>query len=149
MSRQAPTLGRLARAGFDDLSAAAARLASLATLTGLDEEHLLVAFANAADPDEALVATERLHARAPQEVAAVLAPEASADRFARLIGGSRGFADFLLRHPSEMALLQEVPGPPLSADEARGLLLSTVEGAWSAAPGSQDRVASALRVRYR
>ncbi|MFF2369257.1 bifunctional [glutamine synthetase] adenylyltransferase/[glutamine synthetase]-adenylyl-L-tyrosine phosphorylase [Agromyces sp. NPDC058110] len=149
MSRQAPTLGRLARAGFDDLSAAAARLESLATLTGLDEEHLLVAFGNAADPDEALVATERLHARAPHEVAAVLAPAASAERFARLVGGSRGFADFLLRHPSEMALLQEVPGPPLSADEARGLLLATVEGAWAAAPGSQDRVTSALRVRYR
>ncbi|GAA1953396.1 bifunctional [glutamine synthetase] adenylyltransferase/[glutamine synthetase]-adenylyl-L-tyrosine phosphorylase [Agromyces allii] len=149
MSRQAPTLGRLARAGFDDLSAAAARLESLATLTGLDEEHLLVAFANAADPDEALVAAERLHARAPDEIAAVLAPAASAERFARLVGASRGFADFLLRHPSELALLQEVPGPPFSTDEARALLLAAVEGASAHPSVSFERVASALRVRYR
>ncbi|ANJ27084.1 bifunctional [glutamine synthetase] adenylyltransferase/[glutamine synthetase]-adenylyl-L-tyrosine phosphorylase [Agromyces aureus] len=149
MSRQAPTLGRLARAGFDDLSASAARLGSLATLTGLDEEHLLVAFGTAADPDEVLIATERLLARAPDEVAAVLAPAASAERFARLIGASRGFADFLLRHPSELALLQEVPGPPFSTDEARVLLLASVERASADLAADFERVAAALRVRYR
>ncbi|MET4158198.1 bifunctional [glutamine synthetase] adenylyltransferase/[glutamine synthetase]-adenylyl-L-tyrosine phosphorylase [Agromyces sp. PvR057] len=149
MSRQAPTLGRLARAGFDDLSAAAGRLETLAELTGLDEEHLLVAFAHAADPDEALIATERLQARAPQEVAAVLAPASSAERFVRLIGASRGFADFLLRHPSEIALFQEVPGPPFSTDDARGLLLAAVEGASAHPSASSELVASALRVRYR
>lgn len=150
MSRQAPTLGRLARAGFDDLSASAARLESLATLTGLDEEHLLVAFGHAADPDEALIATERMHARAPQEVSAVLATEASAERFALLIGASRGFADFLLRHPAEIAMFQEVPAPPFSTDEARALLVAAVEGAAAARESvTADLLASALRIRYR
>ena len=73
MSRQAPALGRLARAGFDDLDPAAAGLEALASATGLDDEALLEAFAHAGDPDEALNATLRLQERAPDEVAAVLA----------------------------------------------------------------------------
>ncbi|MGI9824536.1 bifunctional [glutamine synthetase] adenylyltransferase/[glutamine synthetase]-adenylyl-L-tyrosine phosphorylase [Agromyces sp. Marseille-Q5079] len=149
MSRQTPTLGRLARAGFDDLSAAASRLGALADATSLDEEHLLAAFAHAADPDEALIATERLLARAPQEVTAALEQSASAERFARLIGASRGFADFLLRHPSELALFQEVPGPPFTAGEARELLLDAVEQAWTAPKSSLESASGALRVRYR
>jgi glutamate-ammonia-ligase adenylyltransferase len=36
MSRQAQTLGRLARAGFDDLDRAAASLESLAASSGVD-----------------------------------------------------------------------------------------------------------------
>ena len=113
MSRQAPTLGRLARAGFDDLDTAAAGLQALATGTGVDEERLLAAFAHAGDPDEALVACRRLQERAPHEVAAVLEHDASAERMALLLGASRGFADFLMRHPAEVALLQQVPMPPL------------------------------------
>ena len=54
MSRQAQTLGRLARAGFDDLDRAANGLESLASGTGVDQEALLEAFSHAGDPDEAL-----------------------------------------------------------------------------------------------
>ena len=149
MRRQTPTLGRLARAGFDDLSASSARLGALSSAMSLDEEHLLAAFGHAADPDEALIATERLHARAPHEITAALEQSASAERFARLVGASRGFADFLLRHPSELALLQEVPVPPFTAGEARELLIDAVTEAWSAPGSSLETTSAVLRIRYR
>ena len=104
MSRQAPTLGRLARAGFDDLDRSATALDALSGSTGVDPERLLTALGNAADPDEALAAMQRLHDRAPAEVAAVLGQDASAERMSRLLGASRGFADFLLRHPGKPSI---------------------------------------------
>ena len=119
MTRQVPTLARLARAGFDELDRAAAGIAALTAATGLASESMLEAFSVAADPDEALIAVQRLHDRAPAEVAAVLAHHASAERMSRLLGASRGMGDFLLRHPSEIAIFQEVPAPPLGVDEAR------------------------------
>ena len=149
MSRQAPTLGGLARAGFDDLERAAADLADLASTTGTDGERLLAAFSHAGDPDEALGAVRRMRERAPDEVSAVLGDATSAERMARLLGASRGFADFLLRHPAELAVFRQVPSPPPSVAEARAALLAAVEGA-SAAPGDPaEAAASALRIGYR
>ncbi len=149
MSRQAPTLGRLARAGFDDLERAAAGLSSLAAATGTGEEQLLAAFSVAGDPDEALMAMERLRERAPGEVGAVLAQEASAERLVRLLGASKGFADFLMRHPSEIAIVQQVPQPPLAADDARAVMLAALEGVDATGGALVDAAASAIRVRYR
>jgi glutamate-ammonia-ligase adenylyltransferase len=149
MSRQAPTLGRLARAGFDDLDTAAAGLEALAIATGVDEERLLAAFSHAGDPDEALVAAARLQERAPHEVAVVLEQDASAERLARLLGASRGFADFLMRHPGEVGLLQQVPMPPPAAADARESLLSALDDVDATPARYLDAAASALRVRYR
>ena len=149
MSRQAPTLGRLARAGFDDLDRAAAGLSSLTQATGVEEERLLAAFATAGDPDEALAATERLRERAPSEVAAVLAKDASAERLARLLGASKGFADFLLRHPSELAVLHQVPLAPLGSADARVAMLAALDDLEAPASSMLDAAAAAIRVRYR
>lgn len=149
MSRQAPTLGRLARAGFDDLDGSAVALEALAMSTGVEIEHLLTSFAHAADPDEALAAVQRLHDRAPAEVAAVLGQEASAERMARLLGASRGLTEFLLRHPAELAVLRQVPAPPPPVDEARALLLGAVDELPAAAAVLVDAASTAIRVRYR
>ena len=149
MSRQAPTLGRLARAGFDDLDTAAAGLQALAVGTGVDEERLLAAFSHAGDPDEALVACRRLQERAPHEVAAVLEHDASAERMALLLGASRGFADFLMRHPAEVALLQQVPMPPLGTDDARTVLVAALDDVDVPRARYLEAAASAIRVRYR
>ncbi|RZS66378.1 glutamate-ammonia-ligase adenylyltransferase [Agromyces ramosus] len=149
MSRQAQTLGRLARAGFDDLAAAAAGLEALAEATGVDEERLLTAYSHAGDPDEALVATRRLQERAPHEVAAVLGHDASAERMALLLGASRGFADFLMRHPREVAVLQEVPMPPLGTEDARTVMLAALDEVDVPAVRYLEAAASAIRVRYR
>ena len=123
MPRQAQTLGRFARAGFEDLDAAAAGLEALASATGADEDRLIAAFAQAGDPDGALVAARRLQERAPREVGAVLGQAASAERLTRLLGASRGFGDFLMRHPRELAVLGEVPTAPLEPEDARAMLL--------------------------
>lgn len=149
MSRQAPTLGRLARAGFDDLDRAAAGLGRLAEATGVDGEALLEALGTAADPDSALAELERLHDRAPAELVAVLAEPAAAERLARLVGASRGLADFLSRHPADIALLRAVPMPPPTSAEARGLLLAAVDGIPADAAADPDALAAAVRARYR
>ena len=149
MSRQAQTLGRLARAGFDDLDRAATSLESLATATGVDEDRLLDAFAQAGDPDEALAAARRLEERAPHELTPVLADGASAERMARLLGASKGFADFLLRHPAELAVLRQVPMQPLGADDARAVMSAALDGLDVPHAGFLDAAARAIRVRYR
>jgi [glutamine synthetase] adenylyltransferase / [glutamine synthetase]-adenylyl-L-tyrosine phosphorylase len=149
MSRQAQTLGRLARAGFDDLDRAATSLESLAAATGVDEDRLLGAFAQAGDPDEALASVRRLEERAPHEVIPVLAQDASAERMARLLGASKGFADFLLRHPAELAVLRQVPMQPLEADDARAVMLAAIDGLDVPHADLLDAAARAIRVRYR
>ncbi len=149
MSRQAPTLGRLARAGFDDLDRALTALEALSTATGVDTEHLLTAFTHAADPDAALAAVQHLHDRAPAEVIAVLREDASAERMSRLLGASRGFADFLLRHPDELAIFREVPMPPPTADDARAALIAAVNEAAAASDGALEASSAMIRLRYR
>lgn len=149
MSRQAQTLGRLARAGFYDLDRAAASLEELASATGVDEERLLGALAHAGDPDEALAAIRRLEERAPHELAAVLRLDESAERLARLLGASRGYADFLLRHPAELSILQQTPSRPLGADDARALMAAVLDDLDVPQAELPDAAATAVRVRYR
>ncbi|PWC04266.1 bifunctional [glutamine synthetase] adenylyltransferase/[glutamine synthetase]-adenylyl-L-tyrosine phosphorylase [Agromyces badenianii] len=149
MSRQAPTLGRVARAGFAELEAASAALGSLSTQTDIDVERLLDVFAQSADPDEALAVVHRLHERAPTELAAVLAHDSAAARLARLVGASRGFADFLLRHPPELAMFGQVPVAPPSGGEARASLLAALDDVVAAPAELTEHAARAIRVRYR
>ncbi|MCD2442089.1 bifunctional [glutamine synthetase] adenylyltransferase/[glutamine synthetase]-adenylyl-L-tyrosine phosphorylase [Agromyces sp. SYSU K20354] len=149
MTRKVPTLARLARAGFDELDRAAAGIEALTAATGTAPERLLDAFGVAADPDEALVAVQRLNDRAPAEVAAVLAHDASAERMTRLLGASRGLGDFLLRHPTQIALFQEVPAPPLDVDDARAALLASLDDGGTGGRLDTADAATRIRVRYR
>ncbi|WP_394551921.1 bifunctional [glutamine synthetase] adenylyltransferase/[glutamine synthetase]-adenylyl-L-tyrosine phosphorylase [Agromyces sp. MMS24-JH15] len=146
MSRQSPTLGSLARAGFAELDRASEGLHELAASTALELDGLLAAFAVSADPDEALAAVRRLHERAPETVRGLLAEPASADRLARLVGASPGFADFFQRNPGELDLLSAKPGRPPSQEVARESLLAAVDAAM---PAGAEAAARALRVRYR
>ncbi|WP_350346744.1 bifunctional [glutamine synthetase] adenylyltransferase/[glutamine synthetase]-adenylyl-L-tyrosine phosphorylase [Agromyces sp. G08B096] len=146
MSRQASILGALARAGFDDLGRAAEHIRELASATGVAADELAAAFAGAADPDAAVVAARRLRDRAPGETDRLLADPAAADRLARVLGASRGLADFFERNPAELALLAAEPEPPAAQREA------SVRLAGAVASGSGvdfDRESRALRVRYR
>ena len=149
MSRQAQTLGRLARAGFDDLDRAATSLEALATAAGVGDDRLLSAFAHAGDPDEALAAVLRLVERAPHEVTPVLGQDASAERMVRLLGASKGFADFLLRYPAELAVFRQVPMPPPAVDDARAVMFAALDDL-DVPPGDfVDAATRAIRVRYR
>ena len=149
MSRQAPTLGGLARAGFDDLDRAAAGLASLGDAAGVDPAALLDAFGGAADPDSALVDVQRLRDRAPERVTGLLSDPSSAARLVQLVGASRGLGDFLARHPAELEVLERHPSPPRSADAARAELIAAAEGVPGSGADLVDRGAQAVRVRYR
>ncbi|SIN76870.1 bifunctional [glutamine synthetase] adenylyltransferase/[glutamine synthetase]-adenylyl-L-tyrosine phosphorylase [Agromyces cerinus] len=149
MSRQAPTLGRVARAGFVELSGAAAALESLSASTGVAADSLLEVFAQAADPDEALAVVARLHEQAPTELAGVLDHENAAARLVRLVGASRGFADFLLRHPSDLASFAQVPVAPPSVAEARASLLAALDAVTAPPADLPEAAARAIRIRYR
>lgn len=149
MSRQAQSLGRLARAGFADLARAAQELEALASATGVDDEQLLAAFASAGDPDQALAATRRITERAPHEAIAVLRQPDSAERMALLLGASRGFADFLARHSAELTTLQQEPTPPLATGDARAVLVTALDELDPAGADFSEASATAIRVRYR
>ena len=68
---------------------------------------------------------------------------------ALLLGASRGFADFLMRHPREVAVLQEVPMPPLGTEDARTVMLAALDEVDVPVVRYLEAAASAIRVRYR
>ncbi|WP_353828042.1 bifunctional [glutamine synthetase] adenylyltransferase/[glutamine synthetase]-adenylyl-L-tyrosine phosphorylase [Agromyces sp. SYSU T0242] len=149
MTRQAPTLGALARAGFDDLEPAAEHALELAGAAGIDPASLVESLAGAADPDDALTELLRLRERAPEQVDELLRDEAARSRAARLLGASRGFAEFFLRNPDELSLLHDEPAPPpdpLTAAEELGAVVAAVD---DSGPALAEAGARALRIRYR
>jgi len=130
------TLTELARLGFAELSESGERIAALA----FDE--LLPAFANAADPDQALRLLGRLRESAPAQLASVLKDEDAAGRLIRVLGASEGLGEFLIRRPAELeSLAGELA--PLTAELYRDDLLAAVTGL------TGDPAITALRVRYR
>ena len=149
MSRQAPTLGGLARAGFTDLDRAAAGLERLGDATGVDQQMLLEAFGSAADPDAALADVERLRDRDPDRVAGLLADPDAATRLARVVGASRGLGDFLSRHPAELDVLERHPAPPRPMAAARAELIAAGEAVPGSGTALVEPAAQAVRVRYR
>lgn len=149
MTRTAPTLGALARAGFDDLDLAATQSTELAEAAATEPEALVDALGAAADPDQALAELLRLHERAPDAVGAILQDPPALDRAARLLGASRGFAEFFLRNPGELALFHEPPVPPPSALEASSELVEAVASVDAPTAQLADAGARSLRVRYR
>ncbi|MRX42526.1 bifunctional [glutamine synthetase] adenylyltransferase/[glutamine synthetase]-adenylyl-L-tyrosine phosphorylase [Agromyces kandeliae] len=149
MTRTAPTLGALARAGFNDLDLAAAASVDLAEAAGVEPEELVDALGAAADPDQALEELRRLHERAPERVGAVLRDAAALDRAARLLGASRGFAEFFLRNIDELGLLHQRPTPPPSQAEAAADLVAAVASVDAPRAHLADAGARALRVGYR
>src|SRR6478736_5121785 len=119
------SLSALARLGFAELSDAAANLAELAGLLGVDRATLLDG-AVAADPDAAVDGMLRVARRDAAPVAALFS-DADARRSAwRVFGASTGFADFFLRHPGEISVLAEPMRALPSADELRRRLLDAV-----------------------
>ncbi|MGR0320327.1 bifunctional [glutamine synthetase] adenylyltransferase/[glutamine synthetase]-adenylyl-L-tyrosine phosphorylase [Agromyces sp. ZXT2-3] len=149
MTRTAPTLGALARAGFDDLDLTATQSTELAEAAATEPEALVDALGAAADPDQALAELLRLHERAPDAVGAILQDPPALDRAARLLGASRGFAEFFLRNPGELALFHEPPVPPPSALEASSELVEAVASVDAPTAQLADAGARSLRVRYR
>ncbi|MEP6481111.1 MAG: bifunctional [glutamine synthetase] adenylyltransferase/[glutamine synthetase]-adenylyl-L-tyrosine phosphorylase [Rhodoglobus sp.] len=137
MPRHQTTLTELARLGFAELGETSERLGMLGSPS------LVPHFANAANPDQALLQLVRLQESAPAEVAALLADEGAADRLLRVLGASTGLAEFFARRPAELAALATPLAAPPTMAEYRADLLSAVDRLVA------DPAWVALRVRYR
>jgi len=137
--RHQTTLTDLARLGFADLETSRQRLAEFDELT----EPVIPLFANAADPDQALLALCRLREQCPDELRAVLTDAAASVRLVRVLGASAGLGDFLLRRPAELEALLQPVQRPLDAAAYSADILAATDGL------DVDSAVTALRVRYR
>lgn len=147
MTRHQTTLTDLARLGFADLREAEQRIAALEDSYATDA--VLSSFAEAADPDSALLQLERLVRQSPAEVASLRDDERAFASLIRVLGASSGLAEFLMRRPTELASLRHpLPGPSGAEDYARGLL-DAVEAVDGVSPLPEDEGWSRLRCRYR
>jgi glutamate-ammonia-ligase adenylyltransferase len=142
-------LGALARAGFADLDRAARESTALSDTAGVPLEDLIASFAVAGDPDQALAELRRLAERVPDEVRALLSDASSCDRAVRLLGASRGFADYLVRNLDQLEVLRmPAPSPP-GAEAAAAELVDAVASVEASGADLIDAGARVLRVRYR
>ncbi len=85
-------------------------------------------FQAAADPDQALRELVALRERDAVRTDAVLADEHAARRLVTVLGASAGLAEFLRRHPEELATLAHPLSEPLDAERYRELLVGAVRG---------------------
>jgi glutamate-ammonia-ligase adenylyltransferase len=136
MPREATTLTELARLGFTELGDADALVRDL-------DGDLVPLFAHAADADQALRLLGELRERAGSQLGRVLAKPDAADRLIRILGASRGIAEFFLRHPDELSALQNPLETLPDFDGLRADLIASVAGL------TDDAAFTALRVRYR
>ena len=145
---------RLIAAGFDDV-ARAKRFMEAPELAGVDHDALLRGFALSADPDQALLALVRLAEQSPQAASLVARGEGAVPLF-RLLGASEALAEFLVRHPEHVGLLDRAPDPSPEATPAERLRAELMEavGADPASdrplvPTAGKEAYAALRVAYR
>ena len=145
---------RMIATGFHDLEKSTRFLAA-PELEPVDEDALFAGFNVSADPDLALQSLVRLIGCAPELVDLVNSGEEQSEALFRLLGASEALAEFLMRHPEDVAVLQtRLRAEPGSTDGAtlRASLLDAVRAGSGTAPvagltGTEAYVA--LRSRYR
>ena len=142
MSRIATVAGSLARAGFDDPSAAASTIEGWTA--ALDDDHdaaarLIGALSAAADPDQALAGFDRIARDEPGLLARLAADPDWARRLALVLGVSAAFGAHLAAHPGDADLLASEP-VAVDAATLRAELLDAV----GADPASPTPVATAF-----
>jgi glutamate-ammonia-ligase adenylyltransferase len=147
---RASALTHLARLGFSRFDEAEDQLAELSALAGLDRATLLAEAGHAADPDEALAGLVRIARRREDAVRAALQDPRGREVAWRLLGASRGFADFYLRRPERLADLPRAGRRLPTADELRRALAEAVgEDVDGFAASGDDASWIGLRVAYR
>ncbi|MCC9178060.1 bifunctional [glutamine synthetase] adenylyltransferase/[glutamine synthetase]-adenylyl-L-tyrosine phosphorylase [Arthrobacter sp. zg-Y750] len=145
---------RMIATGFHDLEKSTRFLAA-PELAPVDEDALFAGFNFSADPDLALQSLVRLIGRAPELVDLVNAGAEESEALFRLLGASEALAEFLMRHPGDVGVLQrQLRAEPGSTDGAalRASLLDAVHAGSRAAPVAGVTGADAyveLRARYR
>ncbi|HEY0247755.1 MAG TPA: bifunctional [glutamine synthetase] adenylyltransferase/[glutamine synthetase]-adenylyl-L-tyrosine phosphorylase [Gryllotalpicola sp.] len=147
------SLTALARAGFTGLSEVRERLVEFEQLIGVRARDAIGFLAPVADPDAALDRLLALARRAPEACARRLADPGDAARLARVVGASTGLAEFLQRHPEELAALDRPVTALPGATELRADLLAAVgadpQSSVPVAQLSDEEGWSAFRRRYR
>lgn len=147
-SERSSSLTHLARLGFSRLAETEALLEELSD-AGITRDSALSAAAAAADPDEALGALTKLVRRDGAAVQAIAQRPEAWRSLGALLGASTGFADFFVRHPSELAEIPDAP-PSLPSDaEMRAAMLESVGAVEGFASDGSESAWVALRVRYR
>ncbi|MDJ0313227.1 bifunctional [glutamine synthetase] adenylyltransferase/[glutamine synthetase]-adenylyl-L-tyrosine phosphorylase [Arthrobacter sp. H35-D1] len=147
--------------GFSDLETCE-RFLGFSELAELDQLWLLDALSVADNPDLALQSLVRLISAVPESSAklSVLDPETGEsvanEGLFRLLGASEALADFLMRHPEHLDVVDAVASPepvPIDSEALRDSLLHAVGADPAAATpvatlsGTEARIA--LRTRYR
>lgn len=147
-SERSSSLTHLARLGFSRLAETEALLEELSD-AGIARDAALSAAAVAADPDEALGALTKLVRRDGAAVQAIAKRPEAWRSLGALLSASTGFADFFVRHPSELAEIPDAP-PSLPSDaEMRAAMLESVGAVEGFASDGSESAWVALRVRYR
>ena len=136
------SLTQLARAGCTELDRARENLLAASDTVKLDAELLLDAVSEVADPDRALDEARRLLERHPTQVEEILRNELARERFLRVLGASRGLAEFLGRQPQALSVFCE---PEIFLAEAHHYYDAQRHSAHIA--GQEGR--TSLRVTYR
>lgn len=148
---RASSLTELARAGFDDLSAASENLDALEVASQLSRETWVSDLRNAADADRALVDVLRLvQSEHPGWLKSGLSTNALQRlELVRLFGASSGIAGFFLRQPIELENFRERRATLRTASQYEESLLRSVqeESGYSSLRG--EEAWSALRNAYR
>lgn len=99
------SLTQLAKNGFEELSQSSARLDELSERTATSRTEWIDAFAGAADADSALAHALALVEEAPMAWSGAKIDDSAERRMllAKVLGASNGLAEFLRRHPEELA----------------------------------------------
>ena len=142
---------QLAKAGFTDLSEALMQLESVCELTGSDAELILSSIHTSADPDRAIAWLLRLSqsAASVKSVKKLLSEQDSTTRLLSILGGSKGLAEFIERHPRTLAFFHDEPGLPGDQEKMRASLLKSVGAVKGFAQTGGDTARDALRIHYR
>lgn len=140
----------LAKAGFTDLRGGRIAVEGLSGITGCESAVILSVLAVAAEPDHAAQALGDIFGNAPE-----LASQCGADipwleSVVRVIGASRGLAEFLTRYPERITQLRARPADIASAaDMNTRMLASVLADAEGIAGIVGEDATDALRAEYR
>ena len=146
---------RLIARGFHDLERST-RFLQAEELSGIRQERLDAGFALSADPDQALVSLVRLLEKNPALADVINTGGDGWEALFRLLGASEALADFLLRRPEHLDILQTDIGPEpgrVPASRLRSSLLNAVGAdplsGQPVAPMAGKDAYTALRSTYR
>ena len=143
------SLALVARAGFAELTQGRESAERLASVLGLSPSDALDVLALAPDPGRAASEFFRLHEVAPQALKPFAKDRSALARLICILGGSRGLAEFLQRHPASLVVLKKPLATPWDEQGARELIGKSVGVTAGVAAFGGDEARDALRIAYR